>query len=215
MRIFIRSGYLVNGEIVYNFDGKYIRAGYNFNGNVLYNLDGDYIRAGYLNNGDIVYNIDGKFIRSGYYSNGDILYNIDGDYIRVGYLSNGEVVYNITDADSSGGCIVSTACVRAKGLPDNCVELETLRRFRDSWVVSHINGIEEIEDYYTFAPVVVDNINRRSDAVHIYELIYTEVIQKCVNYIFVGQNDKAYQLYKNSMLTLREHFKNADLEHIS
>lgn len=32
MKLYIRSGYYSNGDVVYNFDGKYIRAGYYDNG---------------------------------------------------------------------------------------------------------------------------------------------------------------------------------------
>ena len=33
--------------------------------------------------------------------------------------------------DNDSGCFLTTACIRAKGLPDDCMELQTLRAYRD------------------------------------------------------------------------------------
>ena len=48
---------------------------------------------------------------------------------------------------SSGtdGCYLTSACVMAKGLPDHCEELETLRVFRDEYLAGQPGGRAEIE----------------------------------------------------------------------
>ena len=50
---------------------------------------------------------------------------------------------------SSGtdGCYLTSACVMAKGLPDHCEELETLRVFRDEYLAGQPGGRAEIEQY--------------------------------------------------------------------
>lgn len=41
-------------------------------------------------------------------------------------------VYLDERTSSSGGCFLTSACVKSKGLPDNCYELTRLRWFRDN-----------------------------------------------------------------------------------
>lgn len=205
MKLYIRSGYYSNGDVVYNFDGKYIRAGYYDNGDVIYNIDGKYIRAGYYDNGDVVYNIDDNYIRVGYYSNGDVKYNIDGNYIRAGYYSSGDVIFNITEESSSSGCFVTTACIESMGLSDKCYELKVLRRFRDQWVSHHDNGEKEIGIYYEIAPKIVDKLRQHENSKEIYAWIYKEMIQKCVRYIENGDDEAAYQLYKEMSYKLKDY----------
>ena len=53
---------------------------------------------------------------------------------------------------SSSGCYITSACVRARGLPDDCLEMETLRAFRDGYLASQPGGREDIEEYYAKAP---------------------------------------------------------------
>lgn len=50
----------------------------------------------------------------------------------------------------SGGCYLTTACVEAKGLPDDCEELTILRDFRDHWLKKQPGGAEEIAEYHQF-----------------------------------------------------------------
>ncbi|XSG81129.1 MAG: CFI-box-CTERM domain-containing protein [Methyloligella sp. ZOD6] len=50
------------------------------------------------------------------------------------------------------GCFLTTACCDALGLPDNCFELATLRRYRDRILAATPEGREAIADYYRLAP---------------------------------------------------------------
>ncbi|WP_416386257.1 CFI-box-CTERM domain-containing protein [Anaerobutyricum hallii] len=86
-------------------------------------------------------------------------------------------------SDSSGGCYLTSACVYAKGLPDDCHELTVLRGYRDGWLRTAPEGEALIEQYYKEAPRIVSNINERSDQKSIYEKIYEEVVCPCVEYI--------------------------------
>lgn len=202
MKLYIRRGIEENGDILYNFDGKYVRAGYEQNGDILYNINGKYIRAGYYEYGDIVYNIDGKYIRRGYYEYGDIVYNIDGKYIRRGYYQYGNIVFNINE--DTGGCFVTTACIRAKGLPDDCHELAVLRQFRDEWITRQPEGNHEIQEYYDVAPCIVERIEKSTDAQKVFEKLYFELIIPCVNLIEEDKCFDAYLLYKETMFELKK-----------
>lgn len=56
-------------------------------------------------------------------------------------------------------CFLTTACVKFAGLDDDCHELVSLRRFRDSYVSSLPNGSALIAEYYSTAPEIVDAID--------------------------------------------------------
>lgn len=66
--------------------------------------------------------------------------------------------------NNSGGCFLTTACTEAKGLPDNCIELETLRHFRDNYMMNTPDGKADIAHYYKMAPSIVNAINNSPDA---------------------------------------------------
>lgn len=107
---------------------------------------------------------------------------------------------------SSGGCFLTSACVQAKGLPDDCEELETLRRFRDTYMMATEEGQAEVEHYYMVAPAIVVAIDALPDAGGIWNKIYTLVILPAVELIRKNDLPAAYRLYKSCVLQLEAHF---------
>ena len=95
------------------------------------------------------------------------------------------------------GCFITTACMRAlaASFDDNCIELTTLRRFRDSYIAALPNGPELIATYREYAPLYVKLINARPDAEQIWEDLYTNFILPAVRYIHDGRNRQAYFAY--------------------
>jgi hypothetical protein len=79
------------------------------------------------------------------------------------------------EVEKKGGCYITTACVRARGLPDDCEELEAFRAFRDGYVVLQLDGEQVLRDYYATAPAVVDAIDRAPGRKEVYEEIYAWV----------------------------------------
>lgn len=102
----------------------------------------------------------------------------------------------------SGNCYLTTACVVAKGLPDDCLELTTLRHFRDSFVLSSQEGKEDIAHYYSVAPKIVSEIEKRSNSEEIFSNIYNELVCPCVDLISRGALADAYIYYKKYSLML-------------
>lgn len=98
--------------------------------------------------------------------------------------------------DSSGSCFLTSACVEAKGLADDCHELTVLRAFRDGWLRSQPGGDEAVAEYYRVAPPIVENIKSRNDAITVFETIYDELVLPCVAFIESGKNEAAYDHYK-------------------
>ena len=101
-----------------------------------------------------------------------------------------------TSGSDSEGCYLSSACVMAKGLPDHCEELETLRLFRDEYLARQPEGRAEIEQYYTTAPVIVEVINRLPNHLEIWNRVYEELVEPCVRMIHANQLPQAHQFYR-------------------
>lgn len=84
---------------------------------------------------------------------------------------------------------------------DNCYELRVLRWFRDTFVSE-----EDRAYYYEFAPVIVEAINADEKSNIIYNYIYDNVVDYCVEQIENGNYDEAYSRYKSSVLAFQEQF---------
>lgn len=104
------------------------------------------------------------------------------------------------------GCFVTTACVKAKSLSDNCYELETLRMFRDTYVKLQPNGEEEIALYYETAPIIVEKINELFNGNQIFCNLYQELVLPCVKLIEEKEYESAYERYRNITLRLKEEY---------
>lgn len=204
-RVYIRRGSDVKGSMYCNSDGKYIRIGDSRSDGIMYNIDVNYIREGDDSNGEIMLNIDGNYIRTGASKDGAIVYIIDGNYIRYGDYSDRRIAYNMTESSLGSGCFITTACIESRGLPVDCYELETLRKFRDNWVSKHENGPAEIGIYYEIAPKIVEKLDCLPNSKEIYEKIYQEVVLKCVRFIEEGKEEDAYLLYKNASFDLKKY----------
>lgn len=117
----------------------------------------------------------------------------------------GSIVDTISgDKESTDiSCFLTTACMRhfQDKFDDNCYELRVLRWFRDNFISQ-----KDIEYYYKIAPIIVETINKEEKAEIIYDYIYDNVVDYCVEQIEQGNYEAAYSRYKNSFLTLEEQF---------
>ena len=110
------------------------------------------------------------------------------------------------DNPNSGGCYLTSACVEAKGLPDDCEELTVLRDFRDNWMKQQPGGAEEIAEYYATAPQIVTEINKRADAREIWNALYDALVVPCVQMIQAGAMEQARKLFREMSLSLKERY---------
>ena len=94
----------------------------------------------------------------------------------------------------------------AKGLPDNCYELETLRHFRDTWLKGSEEGQAVIKKYYEIAPKIVSAINETKDSKSIYEMLYEKMVKPCVEFIEQGKYQETLELYRNMTLQLEREY---------
>lgn len=88
------------------------------------------------------------------------------------------------------GCFLTTAACEYKGLPDDCYELQTLRRFRDDYLAATPRGRALIEEYYDVAPAIAHELSGTAALAEVWE-----VVASCVGKIDAGRNEEAKAAY--------------------
>ncbi len=148
---------------------------------------------------------------AGYYC--DLKYNKQGKGDITSYETNHYCWYGRYDncplyknRNGSGGCFLTSACVDAMGLPDDCHELTVLRAFRDGYLSAQPEGKAEICEYYHIAPQIVEAINAKEDAVAVFTRIYHELVLPCVELIEQGKHQEAHSAYKSAVITLKSSY---------
>jgi predicted RNA-binding Zn-ribbon protein involved in translation (DUF1610 family) len=108
------------------------------------------------------------------------------------------------DNSRAGGlCFITTACVEAAGLPDNCTELETMRYLRDTYLAKSDDGKRMIQEYYEIAPSIVEKIKRYENTNEVFGDIFDK-IRGIVSLIKIGDLESATAHYKEMVLRLEE-----------
>ena len=100
-------------------------------------------------------------------------------------------------------CFLTTACVKYKGLPDDCKELTLLRKFRDEYMKKTEEGNALVEQYYEIAPGIVTKIDARADKAEIYEKIYKNILL-CVEKIEANEYEQTFKLYSDMVKELND-----------
>lgn len=94
-----------------------------------------------------------------------------------------------------GGCFITTACVEYQGLSDNCIELQTLRKYRDMLIQEDDDFRNKVLEYYRKAPLIIQAIEKTGKSTSIYDALYHRMIQPCVSLLNEGKMDEAKTLY--------------------
>jgi hypothetical protein len=110
-----------------------------------------------------------------------------------------------SDDESDSGCYLTTACVQTVCLPDNCFELETLRSFRNKFLMPEVSGRKAVREYYRIAPEIVQAIGEHNDAQSIWQDVYRD-IRHAVSLILSGDFEGAFKHYQQMTLRLREKY---------
>lgn len=100
-------------------------------------------------------------------------------------------------SDDKGGCFLTTAACRYRGLADDCYELEVLRRFRDDFMSSSASRAALIDQYYREAPTIAVKLGEAE-----LQLIW-EVVERCVEDIEAKRFEGALRRYRKLFLCLR------------
>jgi hypothetical protein len=96
---------------------------------------------------------------------------------------------------SEPNCFLTTACVELIGLDDDCFELSTLRRFRDTAMARTPERGRMVEDYYRLAPALLAEIRRRGHQRKLVRLHFTRVLP-CAVAAWLGFDGAAIRIYR-------------------
>ncbi len=91
-------------------------------------------------------------------------------------------------------CFITEAVMSAGG-QDNGQELETLRWFRDTILMRTPQGQAMIQEYEQIAPVVVEAIGARPDAMQIFQGLKAQFIDPSVAEVMAGNYKGALEIY--------------------
>ena len=112
----------------------------------------------------------------------------------------------MTGKPISNPCFVTTAVCDSFGKPDDCFELMTFRKFRDTWLVAQPDGKALIAEYYDIAPRIVANINSLDNAAQIYKTIWKKYLAPCLEFIRNDDNLSCKDKYVEMIHELKRHY---------
>ena len=98
-------------------------------------------------------------------------------------------------------CFLTTACVRFYGLPDACYELNTLRAYRDNYLMKDAEGKALVREYYEVSPRILKRIEASHAGATAYAYIYGEIKRAC-RQIEAAKLEESKRTYINMVNTL-------------
>ncbi|MEG6509989.1 CFI-box-CTERM domain-containing protein [Methyloligella sp. 2.7D] len=96
------------------------------------------------------------------------------------------------------GCFMTTACCSLLGLPDDCFELRTLRRYRDTYLAKAPGGPEAIARYYRLAPQILHALEGERHDARLLKLYWLDILPSAIA-AKLGLNRLAYRRYSAMM----------------
>ena len=94
-----------------------------------------------------------------------------------------------------GGCFITEAVMAAGGQGDATPELQILRWFRDNVMMTNPVGQTMVQQYEDLAPMVVEAVSQRPDALQIFQSIKSQFLDQAIAAIQQGNNEQALQVY--------------------
>ena len=106
----------------------------------------------------------------------------------------------------SGGCFITTACIRSLRLSSDCEELTTMRTFRDEYILSTPTGCAEVSEYYAVAPLIVEAIQESGHSDAIYDSIFHKMLLPVVDLIRANKYGDAHSFCRYCFMFLSKTF---------
>lgn len=100
-------------------------------------------------------------------------------------------------------CYITTAVCESLGKEDDCYELNLLRNYRDTYLMSTKEGKALVEEYYNVAPTIVTRINKEKNAAELYQDIWNTYLKPCIQYIEGHQEEACKEWYMEMVLKLK------------
>lgn len=99
---------------------------------------------------------------------------------------------------SSGGCYITTAMCEILGFEDDCEYLETLRGFRDTYMLDNPEYHPLLHDYNTVGPQIADKLYDDENGFLVSNALLNNFIKPAVEAI----NDNAYNAAINQYINM-------------
>lgn len=113
--------------------------------------------------------------------------------------SSGSTSSKNNSSGSTGSfCFISTVICEYLGKADNCIELNTLRSYRDYWLKNQPDGQQLIVEYYNNAPLIVSKLKSSTDYAVYCQYLWESYLQPCLIFI----KDKQYELCKERYIEM-------------
>lgn len=125
------------------------------------------------------------------------------------YYPNGgikAVINPRNKGEEESNCFITTSCVKYFGLNDNCYELETLREFRDNYLLKSREGRELVNQYYKIAPALVKHLESSPNKKELFKNVFSDIQASCLA-IDKKEYRKAREIYKGAVSRLLNYFK--------
>ena len=103
-------------------------------------------------------------------------------------------------------CYITTAVCASLGKPDDCYELNLMRRYRDEYLVNQKGGEEIVAEYYDIAPTIVNRINRMENSEDVYADIWSRYLHPCVSMIESDNLEACRKIYTDMVYSLRRKY---------
>lgn len=110
------------------------------------------------------------------------------------------------NSNSPGGgsfCFLTTVVCDYYGKPDNCFELETMRRYRDTWLRNQPGGRKLIAEYYNTALLLVSLLEKSEYYSEYCETMHDKYIMPCLELIFQKKYKECRRLYEQMFYYLK------------
>lgn len=132
-----------------------------------------------------------------YFHSGLTYAQISGKVSSANALSFGGVARSYTEWDDGDkcGCFITTAVVKYNRQADDGHVLNTLRNFRDTYMVGEKD--KYVKEYYRLAPKIVEAIEQLSNAENIFNRFYYRYIIPAVSAIESGKLQLAFEIYRD------------------
>ena len=85
-------------------------------------------------------------------------------------------------------------------LPDDCTELQTLRSFRDNFMLSSPERAAMVKEYYAKAPAVVAALAAIPNRAEIYSQMRQQFILPAVEAVKANNNELAMEMYVKGII---------------
>lgn len=103
-----------------------------------------------------------------------------------------------------GMCFITTACCEFNGEADDCDTLQTLRKFRDEFMLSNSDTSGLVKQYYRDAPEIVAKLRARHDAQKIFKRLRVCYVEPAATAARNGDAESALKIYTRGTIYAQE-----------